>query len=174
MANKFQERACDLCNRKTWWYGDHCTNHSVWKPGVKHAVPDVMVLMKLRDTPKEPTEEEFRRMNRMDRKVMNFAGDKRAQVAVSQELTDAVFGKDDGVPFDLDKTYCSYCGSPVEQIDLTTSKIKPHIRFSSEPYMDPDTHEIKELRKINVISETLHACPKCCLNIRKPIIVQRV
>lgn len=180
MANKFElDRYCDVCQRNSIWYDGHCTRHSNWKQGAKHPVPDVMILMKLKDTPKEPTEAEFRRMNRLERKLLTVSDNSQAQVLMP-DWAYGYFGvdpkdlRDDQRVKDPSKTYCTFCGNEVDEINRLTEKTKPRVRFTNEPVMDPKTREIHTQRKVQVYSETLNACPNCVLQIRKPITVQRV
>lgn len=99
--------------------------------------------------------------------------EERAQVPIAQELSDVIFGTalDNQDP---NKIYCSFCGSEVEQVEVLVERTKPRIRYTTDVYRDPDTQEISEHRRIQVRTEELKACKKCCLQIRKPIVVTRI
>lgn len=183
VTNKFQDRFCDLCQKTTIWYETHCTNHSNWKQGIKHVVPEIMVMGSIgnRKDTREPTEAEFRRINRMERKLLKVADDKQAGwVTADDAWAYGYFGMDptdrvgDDEIKDPSKTYCTFCGAEVDHINLLTEKGKPRIKFSDEVVMDPETREIHTQRRLSVFAETLNACPNCVLKIRKPITVQRV
>lgn len=180
MAGAYQllKQFCKLCQRETYhsqWFPHDptCNEHSDWKPGKKRSLPDTMMLMRLTPEHKSPTEAELRRMNRME-KTMLRAADSRHQVSLAgYDWAEQIFERDpDTENLDPDKVYCSYCGRPTQRLDLTREN-KPRVRFRNIPVMDSDGNvELQE--KMEVVATTVNACPDCCLNVRKPITVQRV
>lgn len=182
-ANQFQDRYCDICDRKTLWYGTHCTQHSAWKPGVTHPVAVLRSSLGMsKELPIPPTERELRQMNRIQRKLLSISDHRQDHVEVDYSWAYAAVGIDpeDAATArtnelrDPNKTYCTFCGAEVDYINVLSERGKPRIRFSDEIVMDADTREVHSYRKVQVFSEKLNACPKCVLNIRKPITVQRV
>lgn len=69
------------------------------------------------------------------------------------------------------KLYCTHCGSPVDHI-TKLSESKPRIRKFSEPVKIGDNIVFRE--KVSVVAEEVHACQKCVLQIRKPIVLRTV
>lgn len=178
MANAFHKADCITCGRKTWHFKDgdkpaRCTDHSNFTPGQqrKH-LADIVQGGSLYSRKELPTEREIRIANRLDRTLWRMSEEKRiAQVDVSGE--DWAAGLFEEMPtLDPSKTYCSFCNEPVDKINTLTER-KPTIRMIDETYLDSEG-QLQVQTKVTSKVETQHACPKCVLNIRKPIVVRKV
>jgi hypothetical protein len=175
----FHKAHCDVCDRKTWHYKEsggqnpHCTHHSNWTPGRKRHVPDIMVQGGLgKAKPAEPTEREIRIANKLDMSMWRNA-EERYKSHVRMDNASGLFSNaSPATAKDPDKTYCSFCGDAVDAIHRLTEK-KPVIRKVIDTYKDA-TGEVVVQEKVVTRVETVHACPNCCLNIRKPIVVRSV
>lgn len=196
MADLLEERAkkpnawnmllCAICNKETWHYKPigsakpHCTQHSDWCRGLKHANPEkeVSIIAKMREVPENPSEWELRKANRMDQSLFRLADDrvtnpKYASMA-GYDWVDELFDQaEEDNPRDPDKTYCTFCGTEVDYVNLTSEK-RPRIRKRLRVVKNEDGDDITIDDEIEVKVETINACPNCCLKVRKPIAVQRV
>jgi hypothetical protein len=178
----FHKAFCDLCQREVWHYksADHtaasCSNHSNWEAG-KHRVRvegSTLIVAKLtKDHGEAPTERELRVANALDKSLWQFAEEKRtSQVDISSEAwAENIF--DDAPPMrDPNKTYCTFCGTEVQKIDLLTER-KPIIRKTEDAYRNA-SGEIVIQERITTRMETINACPNCSLKVRKPVVVRIV
>ncbi len=180
----FHHVECDLCQRVTWHYYSganneipHCTNHSDWKPGVrKPSVRDSTIIVgSLRNKPVHtaPSERELRIINRIDMKLWRTAEVRKSSVDIDDcEWAAGLFDGDDPQPKDPNKLYCTFCGTEVDHVHVTTEK-KPKIRTVIETYKD-GAGDIHVEEKVISQADTVYACPNCVLQVRKPIYVRRV
>lgn len=178
MPQGFHKAECNVCNRATWHYKQgnavHCSDHSDYKPGRKHQIVGSMMLANLTKPVEAMNERELRIANRLDRSLWRHA-EERSKVSVvigDEDWAKGLF-EDNPVQLDPDKLYCSFCGDVIEKIH-TTSERKPVIRRIVDAYRDETTGEVVQVEKVMSRVETIHACPNCCLNIRKPVTVRRV
>lgn len=181
MASNWCKKHCDVCNKETWWTtspgatSSHCTDHSNWTPNRKHAVVGAIMQARLSPVHEAPSERELRIANRLDRSLWKHAEQRNA---CSVYIGDQEWAKDlfpvDPAPVTLnpDKVYCTFCGKETDKIN-TLSEKKAFIRKVIETYRTGDG-EIVMREKVTTRTETLHACPEHCLEIRKPIVVRRV
>jgi hypothetical protein len=176
----FHKALCDLCAKPTWHYKEAdqhaatCCNHSNYVAGRrKTRVSDntIIVAHLTKTHPDPPSEKELRIANRMNTHVLAHIDRKKARVALDQPWAKGMF---DAAPKmrDPSKTYCTFCRNEVQQIDLTTER-KPKISRTQEAYKDATGAVVIQDRIVTQM-ETLNACPNCCLNIRRPIVVRRV
>ena len=178
-------RFCEICNRQTWWYKGpdqepvHCTYHSAWIKGVKHAVVEkesnhVQVLAQFSPVFVTPTEQELRIANKMDRKLWaNSEAKHKSEVSVTdQEWAKDLFGDVITEVKDPDKLYCSFCGNETPYAQ-TTSENRPKMRFVQDIFTNSDGEPCVREKAV-VISEKVNACRNCCLEIRKPVTVRVV
>lgn len=114
------------------------------------------------------------KQTRLQKSMLRAADSKFSGVSLAgYEWAEGMFDRDpDSDKLDPNQIHCSFCGRPTEKLDLTSER-KPQIRTRVDHHQHSDgTIEIRE--HVEASSETLHACPDCCLQIRKPITVQRV
>jgi hypothetical protein len=175
-ATGFHKTECSLCQRTTWHYkeGDkpaHCTNHSTWNPNRRHAVVGTVMQAQLTRTVQAPTERELRIANRLDMDLWRHAEEQRKTCVDITQSAQGIFPVDTTVR-DPDKLYCTFCGDEVDQVRVTTER-KPVVRVKIDTYKDT-SGEVHVQERVVTRAETIHACPNCCLRVRKPIVARRV
>jgi hypothetical protein len=174
-AQGFHKAHCTVCNRKTWHYAEagssgkaKCTDHSDYVVGRKHAIVGNMMLADFSKPVHQPTERELKLANKLDMSMWRSAEDRKSHVYVDADW--ATFPN--SPEKDPNKLYCSFCGSEVDQVNQLTER-KPVIRKVQDTYRN-DSGEIIIQEKVVSRMETVHACPNCVLQIRKPITVRTV
>lgn len=167
MATGYHKAECATCNKETWHYTSElgqtiCCYHS-------------NNMVKGRAT-SEVKSQAVRIAGRLDLTLWRVAEDRKT---TKVDISNEVWAKDifadapeSATAFDPNKNYCSFCGAVVDQIHTTTEK-KPVITMRTDVYRD-SSGEVQIQEKVTSRAETIHACPDCCLNIRKPITVRRV
>ena len=180
---RFHKGFCNLCQRNTWHYKGagandkaHCTDHSDWPSKIGRstlAVKDaIIVTAQLTPIHETPTEGTVRAMNKLNKSLWRNASDRIARYYGDDEwLTGGNDVQETQAP-DPDKHYCSFCGNETAQIKLTTEK-RPKLKKVIETSLDADNNVVITEKAV-VGTETVHACPNCIVNIRKPIVVRRV
>lgn len=178
----FHDAFCDTCAGVTIHYKGHGSNDQV-HCSVCFAKEDAGRKQKLLQDSSHiiqngtmgkrpfeaPTEGELRRLNKMNRLMLRAA---EQPIADRVYLDDLDWDSPTEAPLDPDKAYCSFCGDQTERLNLTTERT-PKIRKRIEVWKDSNG-EVQTKEKVHAVIETVYACPKCCLNIRKPITVHRV
>lgn len=181
----FRKADCALCQRKTWHFRgnaladkEHCCEHSDWSKDMRKPVSvndAIAVVAQLSPTVERPTEGQIREQNRLNKALWRNASDRIARYYGDESDAEWLgretpVGKDE-LP-DPDKHFCTFCKMETPFIKLTTEK-KPKIRRIQDEHLNADgSVEITE--RVMVTTETVHACPNCIVNIRKPIVVRRV
>ena len=178
----FHFAICDLCAKDTWHYkmADHtaavCTNHSNYDSKKKHAVrinDHTMVIAHLTPEHAEaPSERELQIANQLNRSLWRNAEERNTGVCVSDEEWAKDLFPNAPQPRDPNKLYCSFCGDAVDQIAVITEK-KPTITRTVDAYKDASGTVVMQ-EKVVTRMETVNACPRCCLKVRRPIVVRRV
>lgn len=180
----FHELPCDLCQRTTWHYKPEgegsatCCNHSPVDCSPQgrlkeHPIPAITGGTNLHAG---PSDSQLRRLNRLDMGLWRSAENRKTQLQVSAPWAQDLFGPDPfAAPVKESKPgqlYCTFCGVEVSYLAVLSEK-NAKIRFIREPYKDA-AGDIQVRERVVSMTEELHACPDCVLNIRKPVIVRRV
>lgn len=173
----FQKAYCDLCNRVTYWYKEagkapaHCTDHSNWHKGMRHADTSEasFMLANLSPKPEAPTEGELRRANMMLRNAETVT-----RKRPSLEGYDWAADLFPAMPVrDPNKLYCSFCGNPVDVVNVTLGRSKPLVRKTEQVYKD-STGGIHVHERVTVQVAEVQSCPNCIVQVRNPIVVRVV
>ena len=174
----FHKAFCELCKGIFWHYKGAesnakvtCGNHSDYT-GRKHAIVNGAIAMLAKLTPdhsEAPNERELRIMNRLDTRLWQNAEDKKAHVYIN-DLEDLGGTKD--TVRDPSKIYCSFCDAEVDRINSVSEK-KAKIRILTETVKNSDgTFSVNE--RVMASQQTIHACPKCTVQVQNPVVVRRI
>jgi hypothetical protein len=179
MPQGFHKAHCELCQRNTWHYKQgntvNCSDHSAWtKPVPNRKIEGNIVMGTMGKSKPEPmTETAMRIANRLDRSLWSHAEERsKVSVVIGDEAWAKGLFEDNPVKLDPDKLYCTFCGDEIDRIHVTSER-KPVIRKIIDAYKD-ESGEIHQIEKVISRVETIHACPNCCLKVRRPITVRRV
>jgi hypothetical protein len=186
MAQGFHKAECNICKRETWHYkeGDQiarCSCHSAYPNRVMRqqyensknsTIQGGSLYSRLGS--ELPTEREIKIANRLDRSLWSFAEERRnSRVVLDSPWAQDIFADSEPVkPLNPDKLNCTFCGVETDKINSLTEK-KAVICKVMDTYKTADG-EVQIREKISSRVETVHACPNCCLQVRKPIVVRRV
>lgn len=163
----YHKQHCDVCAKETWHYTSQlneviCCIHTncLVRGGSTTEVKSPKVAI----------------AGRLDRTMFRIAEDRRStKVDVSgEDWADDLFTEEEkqAPALDPSQVRCSFCNTPTDYMQTLTEK-KAVIRKVQDMYKDT-AGEVHITERVVSKSETVHACPNCVLNIRRPIVAHIV
>lgn len=162
----YHKAECLTCNKETWHY-----KSALGK--VSCTVHESKLVQVAGDTVNEVKGPQVHIAGKLDRSLWRHATPSQRGVSVTNEdWAQAMFPPELEKPqLDPNQVYCSFCGGVTDQINTLMEK-KPVIRRIMQGVMIGD--EVVMQERVTSKIETVHACPNCVLEVRRPIVVRRV
>lgn len=163
----YHTQHCDTCNKSTWHYTSQlgqviCCIHSncLVRGGSTTEVKSPKVAI----------------AGRLDRTMFRIAEDRRStKVNVTDEAwAEDLFSEEEKqeLPLAPNQLRCSFCNAVTDYMQTLTEK-KAVIRKIEDMHKDV-SGKVHITERIVSRTETVHACPNCVLNIRRPIVAHIV